>query len=161
ARRQRRTPCPGRAQPRRAARARLRRDRRIRRAASVSAMDHARYFSRDFAEARERFRDLARRHGLEVETYPHPERGPDGGDLSADVTRIGPADAEAVLLLVSGTHGVEGFCGSGCQLGMLHQGTFDALPEGMAVVLVHAINPYGFAWLQRLTEGHVDLNRNF
>src|SRR5690606_23379879 len=79
----------------------------------------------------------------------------------ADIARIGPADAERVLLLVSGTHGVEGYCGSGCQLALLDLGVFDRLPEGTAVVLVHAINPYGFAWRQRLTEGHVDLNRNF
>jgi hypothetical protein len=124
-------------------------------------MDFARYFSRDYAEARRRFGDLARSRGLAVESFPHPERGPDGGALATDVTRIGPADAETVLLLVSGTHGVEGFCGSGCQLALVDQGAFDALGDGTAVVLVHAINPYGFAWWQRLTEGHVDLNRNF
>jgi hypothetical protein len=124
-------------------------------------MDFARYFSRDYAEARRRFGDLARNRGLAVESFQHPERGPDGGALATDVARIGPCDAETVLLLVSGTHGVEGFCGSGCQLALTDQGAFDALGDGTAVVLVHAINPYGFAWWQRLTEGHVDLNRNF
>jgi hypothetical protein len=29
------------------------------------------------------------------------------------------------------------------------------------VVLVHALNPYGFAWLRRVNENNVDLNRNF
>ena len=28
-------------------------------------------------------------------------------------------------------------------------------------MLVHAINPHGFAWLRRVTEDNVDLNRNF
>jgi predicted deacylase len=29
------------------------------------------------------------------------------------------------------------------------------------MVLIHAINPHGFAWLRRVTEDNVDLNRNF
>ncbi|MFM0069193.1 DUF2817 domain-containing protein, partial [Paraburkholderia aspalathi] len=35
------------------------------------------------------------------------------------------------------------------------------LPAGTAVLLVHALNPYGFAWLRRANEDNVDLNRNF
>ena len=31
----------------------------------------------------------------------------------------------------------------------------------MLVLLIHAINPYGFAWSRRVTEDNVDLNRNF
>jgi Protein of unknown function (DUF2817) len=33
-------------------------------------------------------------------------------------------------------------------------------PDDFALVLVHAINPYGFAWLRRVNEHNVDLNRN-
>ena len=36
-----------------------------------------------------------------------------------------------------------------------------ALPDGVALVLVHAVNPWGFAWLRRVNEDNVDLNRNF
>ena len=28
-------------------------------------------------------------------------------------------------------------------------------------MLIHAINPHGFAWLRRVTEDNVDLNRNW
>ena len=35
------------------------------------------------------------------------------------------------------------------------------MPANVRVVLVHAINPHGFAWLRRVTEDNVDLNRNF
>ena len=35
-----------------------------------------------------------------------------------------------------------------------------ARPE-QAVLLVHAINPHGFAWSRRVTQENVDLNRNF
>jgi hypothetical protein len=65
-------------------------------------------------------------------------------------------------VLVSSTHGIEGYCGSGCQVGWLAKGHYrrDAAPD-TAVVLVHAINPFGFAWGRRVTEENVDLNRNF
>ena len=35
------------------------------------------------------------------------------------------------------------------------------VPPGTAVALVHALNPYGFAWRRRANERNVDLNRNF
>ena len=35
------------------------------------------------------------------------------------------------------------------------------LPKDTGALLIHAINPYGFAWTRRVTEDNVDLNRNF
>jgi hypothetical protein len=64
-----------------------------------------------------------------------------------------------VLLHISGLHGVEGYAGSAVQLAMLDQPP--ALANGCALVLVHALNPYGMAWLRRVNENNVDLNRNF
>ena len=63
-------------------------------------------------------------------------------------------------MLQSGTHGVEGLCGSGCQLGWIRTRA-QARPAEVCVLVVHAINPYGFAWEQRETAEGVDLNRNF
>src|SRR6478672_7572941 len=63
--------------------------------------------------------------------------------------------------MVSGTHGVEGFCGSGCQVGFLVDRVYEGLPKTVDVALVHALNPFGFAWLRRVNENNVDLNRNF
>jgi len=34
-------------------------------------------------------------------------------------------------------------------------------PDAAAVVLIHAVNPYGFSWLRRTNENNVDQNRNF
>jgi hypothetical protein len=114
-------------------------------------------FSPSYAEARRRFRAAA--GGALVATYPHPLKGPDGGDLATDVARLGPKDATRVLVVESGTHGVEGFCGSAIQLGLLRSPP--ALPEDTAILLVHALNPHGFAWVRRVTEDNVDLNRHF
>lgn len=124
-------------------------------------MDAAASFSADYPEAREKFLAAARAAGATLERLSNPNLGPDGGALSTDVAWIGPRDAEAVLVMISGTHGVEGFCGSGAQVDWLSRGEAQRLPGGVAALLVHAINPYGFAWLRRVTEENVDLNRNW
>jgi hypothetical protein len=97
-----------------------------------------------------------------VHQYRHSTaKGPDGQPLFADVALLGPADAANVVVVISGTHGVEGFCGSAVQTGLLRSGLAEQLPDGVRVVFIHAINPYGFAWLRRFNEDNVDLNRNF
>jgi hypothetical protein len=63
--------------------------------------------------------------------------------------------------MASGTHGVEGYCGSGAQVDWLRRGEAARLPADTAALLIHAINPYGFAWLRRVTHENVDLNRNW
>jgi Protein of unknown function (DUF2817) len=64
-------------------------------------------------------------------------------------------------MLISATHGVEGFCGSGCQVGYLTDQLYDVLPASSGAILIHALNPFGFAWLRRVNEDNIDLNRNF
>src|SRR3546814_19590214 len=75
---------------------------------------------------------------------------------------LGADDAENVVLIVSGTHGPEGFMGSAAQIALLNKVALGAQnPRNIKVVLVHAINPWGFAHVSRTTENNVDLNRNF
>jgi hypothetical protein len=116
-------------------------------------------FPRDYAESRRRFLAAAKRRGAELRSYANPNRGPAGEALAADCAWLGPKQAKTVLVLMSGTHGVEGFCGAGALMDVLT--TPPALPRGLGLLLVHAINPYGFAWIRRVTEDGVDLNRNF
>jgi hypothetical protein len=66
-----------------------------------------------------------------------------------------------MLVLIAGTHGVEGHCGSGAEIAWLRNGGPAKLPKDTGALLIHAINPYGFAWTRRVTEDNVDLNRNF
>ena len=124
-------------------------------------MNSADSFSADYSQARAKFREAAGEAGGALESIAHPERGPDGGDLSTDTAWFGPKDAEAVLVMISGTHGVEGFCGSGAQVDWLRRGEASRLPTGLAVLMIHAVNPYGFAWLRRVTHENIDLNRNW
>lgn len=123
-------------------------------------MQPTEFFSANYAEARSRFLDAAGQAGFTACQHVNPARGPAGEELATDVVRIGPENASRVLMTLSATHGVEGFCGSGAQVGTLVSGQWRDLPADTALVMVHAINPYGFAWLRRVTEDNVDLNRN-
>ena len=121
-------------------------------------------FSATYAQARERFLAAAAERGLAVESHVHPgQRGAQGEELAIDVALLGPATAASVLLLTSGTHGAEGFCGSGCQVNLLRDDSWmiHVARRGVRVLVLHALNPYGFSHLARTNEDNVDLNRNF
>jgi predicted deacylase len=120
------------------------------------------YFSADYASARERFSAAASSAPAAMTSYPlSGHRGPAGEELTLDVARLGGAQAQSALLVIAGTHGVEGLAGSGCLVGLLEDRLHDELQASGCLILLHAINPYGFAWLRRVTEDGVDLNRNF
>lgn len=124
-------------------------------------IDTSASFSRAYQEARSKFLETAIAAGGASESILHPERGPDGRELFTDVAAFDVDGAEKVLVLMSGTHGVEGFCGSGAQIDLLRRGEMARLPQGVGVLMIHAINPYGFAWLRRVTHENIDLNRNW
>jgi hypothetical protein len=116
------------------------------------------YFSADYAAARERFLRAAEPVG-EVLGLPLDVLGPRGEPLAIDIAWIGSPAPSRALVHTSGMHGIEGFAGSAIQLALLQQPV--AVPPDAALVLVHALNPYGMAWLRRVNENNVDLNRNF
>ena len=119
-------------------------------------------FSARYAEARKKFLEAAAIAGLRTESFIHPLQGIEGETLAVDVALDGPADAHRLLLLTSACHGVEGHCGSGVQVFALHDQEWrdKARDAGVAVLYVHALNPYGFSHTQRSTHENIDLNRN-
>lgn len=125
-------------------------------------MTVAPYFSANYTEARAKFLTACAERGIDVEHCRNPRAtGVSGEDLFMDIACIGSKSASKVLFIMSGTHGVEGYCGSGAQIGLLREGYFTDLPDDLSVVLVHAMNPYGFSHDRRVNEDNVDLNRNF
>ena len=120
-------------------------------------------FSQSYAEARRKFRAAATHAGIDVASHLHPRTGRDAEPLAMDVARAGPADARALLLVSSACHGVEGFCGSAVQTALLRDAAWRAAAAraGVAVLFVHALNPFGFSWWCRTTHENIDLNRNF
>lgn len=116
------------------------------------------FFSHDYFTARNRFRDAATRSGWHLEAVPIGSTGPGGEELTVDIACSQHPDPEKVLVVSSGLHGVEGLLGSAVQLALLkHWG--QAAP--IRCVLLHALNPFGFAWLRRFDQNNVDPNRNF
>lgn len=115
----------------------------------------------DYASARARFLALAKSAGADVKSHTHVVRGPKGEDLALDVAWFGPADAPKVFLCTSSMHGLEGPVGSAAQAAWIASGAPERLPRDVAVCLVHALNPWGFAYFARCTENNVDLNRNW
>lgn len=120
-------------------------------------------FAASYRQARALFLEAAAQAGLPVQSLPHALPGREGEALALDVVRDGPADADALLVLSSGCHGVEGFCGSGVQVAALRDDAWraHAAARGVAVLYLHGLNPWGFSHMLRTTEDNIDLNRNF
>ena len=119
-------------------------------------------FSRTYDEARQRFLEAARKASATVDTHRHPRKGAEGEEIATDVALLGPPDAASLFIVSSGTHGPEGFSGSACQLALLgDELAARAANRGIALLLIHAVNPFGFSHLSRTNEDNIDLNRNF
>lgn len=116
------------------------------------------YFSHTYAQARRRFIEAARAADASVFSYAINVASTD--DLTIDVAIIG-ADTDPALVVSCGVHGVEGFFGSAVQLALLERLKTASNHQAIRYVLIHAVNPYGFAHLRRVNEDNVDLNRNF
>ena len=117
------------------------------------------FFSIDYGSARDRFRAAADSARAERACLTLREHGPGGAPLTVDIAWWGDQEPRRTLLHTSGVHGVEAFAGSAVQIAALR--TLPAPPAECALVLVHVLNPYGMAWLRRVNEHNVDLNRNF
>src|SRR6185312_3323138 len=119
------------------------------------------HFPPDYATARANFLGAAQALDLGTTSRVHPEaKTRKGKPLFLDTAVVGERDADTALLMISATHGVEGYFGSGVQTGMLRENLLKP-PKGSKVVLLHALNPYGFAWDRRVNEDNADINRNF
>jgi hypothetical protein len=129
----------------------------------VAEADLWRYFSPDYVTARQRFLDACEKANAELTTLTLSVRGPSEERLSIDVAYVGPNHPKRLLIHTSGIHGVEGFPGSGVQVRLLERWAEGELqiPDDTGLMIAHAINPYGFAWLRRVNENNADLNRNF
>lgn len=133
---------------------------------AVTAIDQASlaYFPDSYESSRNTFRKKA----LELkEAYPNasltaiPIPGKVDIDLAVDVLYIPAQRTKRRLLIVSsGVHGVEGFVGSAVERMLMEEFVTNSLLDTTGVLVIHAINPYGFKHLRRVTENNVDLNRN-
>jgi hypothetical protein len=66
-----------------------------------------------------------------------------------------------LVVFVSGVHGVEGNTGSTLQTRLIKTFLDKSHLKETGFLFIHAINPWGFSKMRRVTENNVDLNRNF
>ena len=118
-------------------------------------------FSQDYFQAREKFINAARDNLFEINSIKHNLKGPDGRDIFMDFAHSGQDDAKNIIIIISGTHGPEGYCGSAVQYGLLKYNIAAEWAKTQKILMVHAHNPYGFAWDIRFNEDNIDLNRNY
>lgn len=77
--------------------------------------------------------------------------------------------SKKLRILISGTHGVEGYAGSAIQFQTLQKlldksenvSEQDISEQTTSYLLIHSLNPYGFKNNRRFTKNNVDLNRNY
>ena len=121
-------------------------------------------FVHEYAEARRLFLNASDASGesrLAQESFACPAELPDI-ELGTDVCWFGEKSSERLLVISSGLHGVEGELGSALQSMLLKSGLVElACERGWSVLMLHALNPFGFAAHRRWDEENVDPNRNF
>jgi hypothetical protein len=124
----------------------------------------------DYLHSRQTFRELARSLGVEPKCFnldehaehgQHTNRAGNEPRLSTDVVHLGPVDAPTLVVISSGTHGVEGYAGAACQFRFMQSWRSHFASDRVAYLLVHAVNPWGYFHDRRVTQEGVDLNRNF
>lgn len=115
----------------------------------------------NYLDSRAQFIDSARRLRATVKSIPYQIDGQDELGLTVDTAYLGNPDAPILIIIASGTHGVEGYAGAACQLHfMKHHDRFTNQSE-IGYLLVHAVNPWGYHFDRRVTHEGIDLNRNF
>ncbi len=124
------------------------------------------YFSTQYQQCRDGF--LAQMRQLpKSEVRSFSCHIPQFSDCAIDAfifdPKVNGKDARKALVLISGTHGVEGYAGSAVQQFLLQQ-LLDGewrLANDTALVMIHALNPWGMQWARRCDQDGIDLNRNF
>ena len=83
-------------------------------------------------------------------------------DLSVDYLFLNNNHSQNLHIIISGTHGVEGYCGSALQFKtldyILQNNNFT---QNNSYLFIHALNPYGYFHNRRFTKNNIDLNRNY
>jgi hypothetical protein len=110
------------------------------------------HFSNEYEEARTVFLKAA--HSAETRSMQILP------GLFIDAALYGNPDRRDLLIIASGTHGIEGFIGNAIQQLFIEK-HLHHFKQHTSLALIHAINPYGMKYGRRNNEHNVDLNRAF
>ena len=122
------------------------------------------YFNESYDEARKIFRLKSDELILKypgAKKFDIPVTSSKDTNLTIDFCFIpGSKNADRIIILSSGVHGLEGYTGSAVQLFFMDNYINNEFLENTGIFLIHSVNPYGFKYTRRVTENNVDLNRN-
>jgi predicted deacylase len=119
-------------------------------------------FPQNYEDSRQRFMAQVEQLGLPVQKgkWTLPSRKAE--ELFVDHAYWPPSESpETLVIMISGIHGSETYAASAVQQLMLQEFLPRLQRKKLGVLMVHAMNPYGFKHRQRTTESGVNLNRNF
>lgn len=114
----------------------------------------------NYYQSRIQFINLSHAIGADLKSYSITSPTAHAS-LSIDTAFLGSELSNLVLVVLSGVHGVEGYVGAACLQHLLQRYKRHYQRSNLSFLLVHALNPWGFANDCRVTEHNVDLNRNF
>ncbi len=123
-------------------------------------MELVMYFSKDYREARLKFLKAAKKAGADISEHLHPLSS-DTQKLAMNTAYVGDKNAKHLIITCSGIDGIEGIVGSAVQTMWLDESFHNDLDKNVAMLHIHAINPWGYANNRRVDENGVDVNRNF
>jgi hypothetical protein len=132
----------------------------------AQAETHSEFFKETYEASRDQFLRNIEELKISVPNLKHQAHA-----ISSQVTQglftdslyLPPPSGKTdrLLVILSGTHGVEGYVGSALQNIFIQENFWQKRDENLGILLVHALNPYGFKLNRRVSESNVDLNRNF
>ncbi len=124
-------------------------------------MTESSWWPADYFASRDKFIELARAGGARLDSHLVEAVGPVGESLSVDVAAFTSKHDEHLIVLTSGVHGIEGFIGACVQIQALRMLARSGIQNRVGIVMIHAVNPWGYSHLRRVDENNADVNRNF
>jgi hypothetical protein len=114
-------------------------------------------FAKDYRNARKAFISACVRANGDSIARVHPTaQAPDSKPLFIDSVAFGSREAHKALLVIAGCRGEDGLLGSHILTSLLDS---QVIPLAQTrLVLVHALNPFGFAWGRQGNEDGLSLN---
>ena len=111
-------------------------------------------FPTDYIQARKSFRNLFPNYKI----FRVPSET--DKDLTIDYSYHNARNSRKLLVINSGIHGPEGHAGSAAIKVFKEKIFIDLVENNISILIIHAMNPFGYKYHRRFTENNVDLNRN-
>lgn len=119
------------------------------------------FFVSDYDEARSRFLTAVANNRWRATQKALPVPGKTDASLFIDTALFEQTGNEKLVIISSGVHGPELFTGNAIQTHLLDHFIARQADSGVSFFFIHAVNPFGARHMRRVTEGNVDLNRNW